>query len=420
MPFTHIAANVSDEPNTHRLFTQALSLSNGWEVTVCQLDTAAKKLTLEIDFQRGQRFACPKCGAVCPVHDTQPRSWRHMNFFSNECHMQARVPRIRCHQDGILQVPVPWAQEGSGFTLAFEAIAVLMSQQMSLKEAAQQLGIEDTRLARIVKRHVDEARAKLDWSGVERICVDEVSARSGQRYVTNFLDADTRALLFMAEGRSAETFKEFIEELRKHGGDPLKIKYVSIDMSAAYIKGVREALPNAQISFDRYHVMALAGEALEETRKDLQSQGADLKGAMWALRGNEWNLSEEYKTLRKQLCDRYPKLGKAMGQREMLQDILATGDESDLKWWCRRAKLSRLEPFKKLARTIEAHWEGIVVNMKTGLNNGAMEAVNGVLQLIKRIARGFRTFTMFATIAYLRIGKLRFDLPDTHPPRCRA
>ena len=74
--------------------------------------------------------------------------------------------------------------------------------------------------------------------------------------------------------------------------------------------------------------MKLAGEALDEVRKSLRKQGADMLGALWALRGNAWSRSQEQQLRRKQLCKNYPKLGRAMALRDALQDVLAGEDIS--------------------------------------------------------------------------------------------
>ena len=82
-----------------------------------------------------------------------------------------------------------------------------------------------------------------------------------------------------------------------------------------------------------------------------------------------------------------------------------------LQWWCSWALRSRLEPFRTLAKTVRHHWEGILAYFDTGLTSAAIEAVNGIIQLAKRIARGFKNFVYFRTAAYLRAAGLKFELP---------
>lgn len=260
-----------------------------------------------------------------------------------------------------------------------------------------------------------KAHSQSNWAKINRISVDETSSKRGHRYVTNILDAESHKLLLMVEGRSAEAFQEFAQELIAHGGKIEQIQLISMDMSPAYQKGAREYFPKAQIVFDHFHIMQMAGEALDKVRKELIKEGTDLKGALWAIRGNEWTRSEEQRAQRQSLCKEYPKLGRAIGLRDLLQDILATEDETSLRWWCKRAKLSRFKPFKALAQTIQNHWDGVVAFLKTRLTNGAIEAVNGLLQLAKRLARGFRSFRYFRIMAYLKASKLSFNFPNPLP-----
>lgn len=397
------------------LFSAALQLEAGWKVVECRFEGDPKRLLLKLDFEKGRRFGCPECKALCPTHDTGIKQWRHMDFFQYECLLEARVPRCKCPEHGVLSVEVPWARQGSGFTLLFEALVMLLGRDMPMAAVAEALSEHDTRLWRVAAHYVEEAHAGESWAKVRRISVDETSSRRGHRYVTNVLDADTHRLLLMVEGRSAQAMETFAVELDAHGGHPEQIELISMDMSPAYRSGAESFFPQAQIVFDHFHLMQKAGEAVDKVRKELARQGADLKGSLWAIRGNEWSRSHEQRSQRRTLCNLYPKLGRAIGLRDMLQDILSTEDEDSLRWWCKRAKLSRLEPFRELATTIQNHWNGVVAFLKTRLTNGAIEAVNGLLQLAKRLARGFRSLRFFKIMAYLKASSLHLNLPPLKP-----
>jgi transposase len=399
------------------LFTMALQLTPEWKVTDCQLDQVARRLTLKLDFKAGSKFSAPGAGhqLLCPVHDTVEKTWRHLDFFQYQTELVARVPRVETPEGQVVQIEVPWARPGSGFTLMFEAWAMLLCGEMPVQEAGRLLGETDTRLWRLVAHYVEAAQARRRWAEVRRLLLDETSARRGHRYVTNVVDADTRELLFMTEGREGAAVAAFVEELRAHGGQPEQIELVSMDMSPAYRKGVREHLPQARIVFDRFHLMQMAGTALDEVRKELRRDGAELAGGLWALRGNEWTRTEEQTALRQQLCRQYPKLARAMLLRETLQDILAGEDPAALRWWVTRARKSRLAPFRKLADSVREHWEGIVAFLETRVTNGVIEAINGLLQLAKRLARGFRSFRNFRLMALLKAGRLQLQLPSLSP-----
>jgi transposase len=397
--------------DANKLFEMALGLGSGWKVVKSEMDVPTRQLRIWLDFEAGSQFECPECGEYCGVHDTTEKRWRHLDFWQHKTELIARVPRVSCPDHGVRQTEVPWARPGSGFTLMMEAMVMLLCQQMSVSAAASHLGETDTRLWRVLKHYVHEAHAKKDWSAVRQIMVDETSAKRGHRYVTVIVDAESRDLLFMAEGRGAEALEAFAQEMSAHGGKPEQIELISMDMSPAYRKGARDAFPQARLVFDRFHVMQMVGKALDDVRKSLLRAGAHMQGGLWALRGNAWTRSEQQLATRHALCREYPKLGRAMMLREILQDILADEDTESLAWWCSRAMRSRLEPFKKVANSVREHWDGIVAFMETRVTNGLIEAINGLLQLAKRLARGFRSFENFRTMAYLKASHLHLNLP---------
>lgn len=295
------------------------------------------RLHTSLDFRVGSKFHDAETGGLCPVHDTVEKSWRHLNFWQYETHLHARVPRIRTPSGSVKLVEVPWAREGSGFTLMMEAMILLLAQKMPIADVARLLGECDTRLWRVVIHYVEKAQRERSWAGISRVLVDETSSRKGQHYVTNIVDADKRELLLMVEGRSANALEAFSKELAAHGGEVGQIELIAIDMSPACIKGASEHFPAARVVFDRFHIMLMAGKALDAVRKSLRKAGFDLSKGLWALRGNEWTRTEEQLARRKELSAQYPKLGRALMLRDLLQDVLENEDEEMLKWWCSRA-----------------------------------------------------------------------------------
>lgn len=397
------------------LFGQALGLGGGWKVVKSEMNVAGRQLQLWLDFEPGSQFPCTQCGEFCPVHDTVEKKWRPLDFWQHRTELVARVPRTLCPEHGVLQAQVPWARPGSGFTLMMEAMVLLLCQQMSVSAAARHLGERDKRLWRIVDHYVAKAHAAKDWSGVRRLMIDETSAKRGHRYVTGVLDADTHDLLLMVQGRSAQAVDELVAAMASHGAVPTQITEVVMDMSPAYIAGVENNFPNARIVFDLFHIMKLAGDALDRVRKDLRGQGADLTGALWAIRGNEWTRSATQLAQRRALAQSYPVLGRAIALRDTLQDVLKDGDLPSIKWWLGWADRSRLKPFRKLSQTLKDHFHGILAYLETRLTNAAIEAVNSLLQLAKRMARGFRNFHYFRIAAYLKAGRLNLDIPHILP-----
>ena len=180
------------------LFQRALGLTEPWQVVDVEFDAGGRRLDLRIDFPKGSRFACPECERQgLKVHDTEEKTWRHLGFFQHEAYLTARVPRVRCPEHNVRQVQLPWARERAGFTLLFEALVMALVKQMPVAAVGELIGESDMRIWRIVHHYVDEAVEAQDLSGLERVGIDETSARRGHKYVSVFADLDERRAVYV-------------------------------------------------------------------------------------------------------------------------------------------------------------------------------------------------------------------------------
>ena len=397
----------------HQLFTSALGLSPPWEVSDVRFDPAAGRIDFDVTFASGSRFACPACGAERQaVHDTRERAWRHLHFFQYQAFIHARLPRVRCEQCGkTTQVAVPWARPGSGFTQLFEALLVTLCRSMPVNTVAGLLGIGDDAIWRVLAHYVEAARAKADFSAVRRIGVDETASRRGQRYISLFHDLAGARLLFACEGRDQGTVKRFAADLSAHGGDPGRVEAVCMDMSKAYIAGASKHLPNAAITFDAFHVIQLANQAVDEVRRAEVNDQPRLRRSRWTWLKDKgkWSTTQilQFHTLSRSRL----KTARAWRLKESLRDLFATAANPQqastlfAKWysWARR---SRLAPFKRLAATLKSHLQGLLNAFDSGLSNGRVEGINSLIQAAKARARGYRTTHSLITIAYLIAGNL--------------
>jgi len=398
------------------LLQQALGLTPPWTVSRSDFDPEAQRLDIQIDFAPGSRFACPTCGAAdCPAHDTERMSWRHLNFFQHQAYLNARVPRVRCEQCGIKKIGVPWARSGSGFTLLFEAMLMTMIPAMPVKAVARMVGEHDTRLWRVVHHYVDQARAKTDAAGVTQLAIDETSARGGQDYITLFVDIEKARVLFATDGKDAKTVATFADDLTAHGGDPAAIAEVCIDMSAAFIKGVTEHLPKAEITFDKFHVVKIVNDAVDQVRREEVKSRPELKRSRYLWLKNETNLSSGQRETRDSLAKTNLKTARAYQIRLAFQDLFdqpsAEAAADHLKRWYFWATHSRLEPIIDAARTIKRHWDGVLRWFHSNIANGLIEGINGLVQAAKAKARGYRSNRNLIAMVYLIAGKLDLRLP---------
>ena len=398
------------------LFQLALSLVPPWMVKACNFDAAKKRLDIEIDFKTGGRFPCPDCATPdCPTHDTVMKEWRHLDFFQHQAFLHARTPRITCPKCGVRLVDVPWARAGSGFTLLFEALAMMLVTHMPVAAVARLVGEHDTRLWRVIIHYVEAALARLDLADLRRVAIDETAAKRGHNYISLFVDIDARKVVFVADGRDADTVAQFADHVDAHNSDASRIKQVCIDMSGAFIKGVTENLTEAEITFDKFHVMQLIGRAVDEVRRAESRSRPELKRSRYLWLKNERNLSAEQAAQLGSLSKTNLKTARAYHLRLAFQDIYkersrAWAEVFFDKWhsWARRC---RLEPMKAVAATMMRHRDGILAWFDSGIANGLIEGINSLVQAAKAKARGYRTTRNLKAITYLIAGKLDLRLP---------
>lgn len=398
------------------LFQLALGITSPWFVASSQFDAQKRRLDIKLDFKPGSRFGCPECKAAgCPVHDTQEKTWRHLDFFQHQAFLTARTPRITCPKCGVRLVTVPWARPGSGFTLLFEGFAMALAMHMPIATAAGFLEITDQRLWRVVFHYVEAAVARTDLAGVTRVAIDETAAKRGHDYITLVVDMNDRRVVFVADGRSADTVRQFADHLEAHGGDASRIKQASIDMSPAFIAGVTENLTEAEITFDRFHVMKLIGDAVDEVRRAEVKARPELRGTRYIWTKNQPNLTARQSTVLDTLSSTNLKTARAWRMRLAFQDIYAQPSrpwgELFLDKWIGWAKRSRLEPMKAVARTMEKHREGILAWFDSRISNGLIEGINSLVQAAKAKARGYRNSETLKAVTYMVAGKLDLRLP---------
>jgi transposase len=245
--------------------------------------------------------------------------------------------------------------------------------------------------------------------------VDETASKRGHNYISLFVDLEGPRVLFATEGRDAGTVAAFRADLEARGGKAEQIEEFCLDMSPAYLKGIAESFPQARITFDKFHVMKLLNDAVDQVRREEQRQRPELKGSRYVWVKNPENLTQTQLALLDGLD--VPKLNlktaRAYQMRLTFQELWSMRDEiaeAFLKRWYFWATHSRLEPMIQVARTVRRHWDGVLNWFCTRISNGILEGINSLLQAARAKARGYRTERNFIAMAYLIAGKLNLQL----------
>jgi transposase len=410
-----------------KLFHELLGLGLKWEVVESRFERESGTVYLEIREtpRLWESVRCPEEGgqAFCYDH-TEVLSWRHLNVFQHRCEITCRLPRGKCRQCGhVFRVRPPWEGLSTHFTKEFEAFALLLMREMPVSKVAEVVGETDTRLWRMLFRQVDAAYAEADFSNVCCVGVDEMSVRQGREYLSVFADLVRKRVLFATEGKDHWVWDAFVAVLEQHNGHRHAITQVSMDMSPAYQQGVRESCRNAQVVFDKFHVIARANEAVDKVRQaEVRVGGAGVWAALqrsqWLWRKNPENLTEQEQARLAQIDQKRLCTAKAYQMRLVLQDIYRSASAAvarrRFRVWCRWVRwVARRQPqnllrwMLKVADSVEKHLAGILAHWKWGVTNAFMEGLNSVFSATKRKARGYRSTTYLITMLYFVAGKLR-------------
>ena len=396
------------------IMTLGLGLEEPWKIVDQWLDTSKSPhdLHIRISADRGSRFPCPTCGEKCKAHDFKEFTWRHLNFFQHHCYLTADVPRIKCEEHGVRRVNVPWAREGSQFTLLFEQVAMLLVREMPVAAAAKIIETTDKRLWRVVHHYVKKAMSRLNLSDLTALGLDETSLR-GHEYITIFVDLDqsTRPVVFATPGKGKECMKAFKAHLKRHGGQPENVLEVVCDMSPAFLAAAEEEFQKAEVTVDWFHVVKLFTEALEKVRRHEQKLDGFPKSVRWAiLKGREKDKTENQTKALQELENSGFATATAYRIKELLRWIRHATTAQAARWRIThfighaqeqvhddpllKPVQTALNTFKELADKIARRW----VSNHT---NARLEGLNSLFQSAKAKARGYRNERNFITMIYL-------------------
>jgi len=399
-----------------QILTLGLGLEAPWILKDQHLDTSVSphRLDLYVEAERGSLYPCPECGKACPAHDFADKTWRHLNFFQHHCYLHARVPRTKCPEHGVKRIEVPWARPGSDFTLLFEQAAMSLVKEMPVLAVSRQLEISDKRLWRIVHHYVGRMLGDLDLSSVTTVGVDETASRRGHRYVTVFLDMQRKQepVLFAVPGHGKAAIKAFSAFLAEHGGNTDNVVEVVCDMSQAFLSGVAEHLPRAEVTVDWFHIVQTFTKRLDEVRKKERREQGHPKSLRWALLkslDNE-NLTPKQLAALQELVADQSATADAWVIKEKLRWIQKAPTPRAARWRITnylkvmKAAVSEkplLKPMGKALATLERHADAVVRRWISGLTNARLEGMNGLFQAARSRARGYRNEANFIAMIYL-------------------
>jgi transposase len=321
----------------------------------------------------------------------------------------------------VVTVSVPWAEPGCGFTTLFEALVIDWLKEASISAVSRLMGLSWNAVDGIMQRAVERGLSRREAVFPTRIGVDETAFRKRHDYVTVVSDQQGGNVLHVGSDRKKKTLKAWYESLAPEQREA--IESVSMDMWPAFINATLESVAGAEekIAFDKFHVAKYLGEAVDQVRrqehKALMAEGyEDLKGSKHDWLYNPENMTRKQKIRFKSLRDSTLKTARAWAIKELAMSlwhyVSKTWARKGWEQWLSWAVRSRLDPIKKVAKTIKEHLWGILNAVVLKVSNGPAEGINSRIKMIKVRSRGFRNKERFANAIYFHLGGL--DLyPET-------
>jgi len=398
------------------IFALGIGLEAPWRIKKLELEDAESIkgiLHIHLDYEKGSKFIYE--GDEYSVYDHQERVWQHLNFFEHKCYLYARVPRVKIQTGEVKLVSVPWAEKGSSFTLKFEQdILALIASNMTNTAVGRRYEINPKTVFRIVQKKVSYALATQDIEAVKELSVDETSSSKGHNYLTIMADRERKKVVGVSCGKDMDAFAHCLIDMEIRGADRTKVKTITMDMSRSYISATEATMSQADIVFDRFHIVKKLNEAVDQIRREEQKKYSELKNSKYLWLKNSSNLNNEESSRLELLSNSFKDIGIAYQLKEQMRVVLNEAVSSSklkpLNDWIKVAWSSGLEPIRKFVDMLHRHWYGIKTYFKKIATNAFAERVNLKIQEIKRTARGYRNINNFISMIYFHLGGLDFNL----------
>lgn len=398
-------------------YRNLLGINTPWEVTSIKRDSKSKEVIAIVKVKEGSQLHCPVCSKESKKYDQRTRRWRHLDSCNHKTLIEGTIPRVKCHEHGVKQIPVVWAEENSRFTLEFESTVIIWLKDDPLSTVAENFGLSWDEVDGIMSRAVKRGLERRHTTVPKNIGIDETSFQKRHEYVTVILDKDSDSIIDVLDDRKAETLNNWFKTQKK--SDFTEIESISMDMWDPYINAVNANFDEAEslIAFDRFHVAQHFGKALDKVRAEehrtLTAQGESLlirTKHQWLRNSIRTDNRSSYRKEFLNLTRLNLKTARAWRIKEaaaMLWNYkymkVAEKAWKRLLYWISHC---RLKPMIVVGKMIRKYFCGILNAIRLKANNSMLEAKNARIQRIKKIACGFRNKKRFKNAILFHLGGL--------------
>lgn len=302
--------------------------------------------------------------------------------------------------------PMPFAKPKKRVTISFEKYVIDLMRFATIEHVAKFLGVSWSLVKSIHKAYLQKEYQNFDLKSIQYIGVDEFSIRKGHIYMTIFINLETGEIIHAVEGKSMENITPFILQLKEKA---IQLKAIAMDMNAAYASVVNKYLPDVDVVFDRFHVVALLNTAIDEIRRNQQAKcnavGLKvIKGMRFLLLSNYEKLNPKKQKSLDCLLEVNKPIAVAHAMKEQIRLFWSKKSAQEgtkfLVWWIMDTVETEINELQKTGRTLLRHWKGLVNYFKHPISNGKTEGINNKIKTMKRQAYGFRDIEYFKLRLY--------------------
>ena len=385
---------------TENFFTLLLDLEDGWVVKSVESNINSSEVFIHIECLL-KEFEDQKTGEICKFYDHAPvRKWRHLDTMQYKTYITCGLPRMKTKVGKIQTVKPSWASGYERHTHLFEhAVIDLLKASKNQTKTAELMRCSFNVVNRIIHLSTERGMNRRSLSSLKfnHLSIDEKSFKKGHKYITVLSHPSSGCILEVEEDRSKKSCKKLLDKsLTKE--QQKDVTTISMDMWKAFITTSKELLPNAEIIHDRFHLVQYLNEAIDKVRRREVKKHEELKDSRYALLKNQKNLTEKQRIKFDAISEANYEVSKAWQVRENFKDLFFSDVASGFILYARWAANSLRKKITEVTKVVEMfnnHMSGVVNALISNFSNAMAERLNGKIQELKTVARGYRTFANF-------------------------
>lgn len=387
---------------TEDFFKVLLSLDANWQVQEVEAYKDSEDVEITIKYI-GKEVLCNDTYDRFPIYDFAPeRGWRHLDILQYKAHLKCRLPRMKNKEGKVVTISPPWASKHERFTHDFESYVIdLLLATKNQTKTAKLVRCGFNVVNRVLHRSVARGMARRQMSDLkfDNLSIDEKAFRKGHSYITVLSYPSSGCIIDVEEHRTKSAVRTLIDKSLTHEQQQM-VETISMDMWKPYITVANEKLPNAGIVHDRFHLVKYLNDGIDKVRRREVKTSVDLKDSRYALLKNPENLTEKQRIKFETIKQANYQVSKAWQIRENFKDLFQqeTNPINALKLmlsWASDSISKQIKEMNKVVETFKTHISGVLNALTSTYSNAMAERLNGKIQELKTVGRGYRTFKNF-------------------------